>query len=92
MTAEPTSDIPCEKCGNRDTAVVNTRGTRDGWIKRRRQCGSCGHRMNTFELTERDLLLHRKLWSASQIKEMRAALKEFDERLIKMSGGEQKDT
>lgn len=43
----------CPKCG-RDTNVLETRwkpsGNNDSFNLRRRRCGSCGHRFNTYEV------------------------------------------
>ncbi len=40
----------CPFCSHEDTRVVDSRLTRDGLqIRRRRECGSCGGRFNTFE-------------------------------------------
>ena len=42
----------CPKCG-RATSVVETRAENDGLvIRRRRECGHCGHRFNTYEVDE----------------------------------------
>ena len=45
--------VHCPNCGAADTAVVDSREADDGVaIRRRRQCGSCGHRFTTFERAE----------------------------------------
>lgn len=43
----------CPFCSHEDTRVVDSRLTRDGLqIRRRRECGKCGGRFNTFESPE----------------------------------------
>ena len=43
----------CPFCNHDDTRVVDSRVTGDGMqIRRRRECGSCGSRFNTFEAPE----------------------------------------
>jgi len=43
----------CPFCNHTDTRVVDSRLTGDGMqIRRRRQCGECGARFNTFEAPE----------------------------------------
>ncbi len=43
----------CPLCNHHDTRVVDSRLTRDGMqIRRRRECGNCGNRFNTFEAAE----------------------------------------
>lgn len=42
------ADVPCPKCSKRQSRVLDSNGTRDGSVRRRRQCG-CGYRYTTFE-------------------------------------------
>lgn len=43
----------CPLCSHENTRVVDSRLTRDGMqIRRRRQCGRCGTRFNTYETPE----------------------------------------
>lgn len=43
----------CPFCSHEDTRVVDSRLTRDGMqIRRRRECGKCAGRFNTFETAE----------------------------------------
>ena len=43
----------CPFCNHEDTRVVDSRLTGDGMqIRRRRQCGACGARFNTYETPE----------------------------------------
>ena len=43
----------CPFCNHTDTRVVDSRNTSDGFqIRRRRECGHCGARFNTFEAPE----------------------------------------
>ena len=43
----------CPFCKSKDTAVVDSRASEDGFsIRRRRQCGQCGKRFTTFERVE----------------------------------------
>ncbi|MCI0479776.1 transcriptional regulator NrdR [Candidatus Uhrbacteria bacterium] len=40
----------CPSCGHEDTKVIDTRIATDGTsVRRRRECGSCGHRFSTIE-------------------------------------------
>lgn len=48
-------NIACPSCGGTDTAVRDSRGTTEGWIRRRRLCNGCGERMTTYEVREEDL-------------------------------------
>src|SRR3989339_1918257 len=48
----------CPRCKKGDTAVIDTRLTEDGRaIRRRRECGKCGHRFTTFERQELSSLI-----------------------------------
>jgi hypothetical protein len=40
----------CPNCGGEDVRVLETRDAADDRIKRRRQCGPCGHRWTTLEI------------------------------------------
>ena len=43
----------CPFCTSKDTAVVDSRASEDGFsIRRRRQCAACGKRFTTFERVE----------------------------------------
>lgn len=43
----------CPFCKSKDTAVVDSRASEDGFsIRRRRQCSHCGKRFTTFERVE----------------------------------------
>jgi transcriptional regulator NrdR family protein len=42
------SDVPCPKCSLRQSHVVDSRGTKAGAVRRRRQC-ACGLRYTTYE-------------------------------------------
>lgn len=43
----------CPFCKSKDTAVVDSRASEDGFsIRRRRQCSQCGKRFTTFERVE----------------------------------------
>jgi transcriptional repressor NrdR len=45
--------IACPSCGDVNHRVVDKRNDHErGAYKRRRHCESCGHRWNTYELTE----------------------------------------
>ncbi len=51
----------CQRCGNEDTKVLETRtGKNNRSIRRRRQCLSCGHRFTTIEEVLREGLMVRK--------------------------------
>lgn len=43
----------CPFCKSKDTAVIDSRASEDGFsIRRRRECGECGKRFTTFERVE----------------------------------------
>ena len=43
----------CPFCKSKDTAVIDSRASEDGFsIRRRRECGACGKRFTTFERVE----------------------------------------
>ena len=43
----------CPFCKCKDTAVIDSRASEDGFsIRRRRECGACGKRFTTFERVE----------------------------------------
>jgi len=45
--------MKCPFCGDSDTHVINSRVTDEGdAIRRRRKCGACDKRFNTFETAE----------------------------------------
>lgn len=45
--------MKCPFCGDSDTQVINSRVTDEGdAIRRRRKCGACDKRFNTFETAE----------------------------------------
>lgn len=45
--------MKCPFCGDSDTQVINSRVTEEGdAIRRRRKCGACEKRFNTFETAE----------------------------------------
>ena len=45
----------CPECGQRKTKVLLTDQLRNGWTRRRRQCGHCQARWNTYELPQAEL-------------------------------------
>lgn len=55
--------MTCEKCGGNNLYVVDSR---PGWSRigsrRRRECADCGHRVTTYEVTQKeyDLILKSK--------------------------------
>lgn len=52
MSENPQASVPCPKCRARNDRVVDARGTQAGYIRRRRECISCGHRYTTREGVE----------------------------------------
>lgn len=44
--------MKCIFCGNLDSKVVDSRYLKDGSIRRRRQCLTCGKRFTTYETVE----------------------------------------
>ena len=50
--------MKCPKCGVDEDKVLESRSARDGAaIRRRRECGKCGHRFTTYEEIDRDEVL-----------------------------------
>jgi transcriptional repressor NrdR len=48
----------CHKCGSQDDKVIDSRGSREGSIiRRRRECTVCGHRFTTYEEIEHEGLM-----------------------------------
>ncbi len=48
----------CPKCGRLDDKVIDSRGSREGSvIRRRRECLGCGHRFTTYEEIEHEGLM-----------------------------------
>ncbi len=48
----------CPRCKVKDTAVIDSRLTEEGRaVRRRRECGECGHRFTTFERQELSSLI-----------------------------------
>ena len=48
----------CPKCGRLDDKVIDSRGSREGSvIRRRRECLDCGHRFTTYEEIEHEGLM-----------------------------------
>jgi transcriptional regulator NrdR family protein len=45
----------CPVCGYRKTRVMLTDQLRNGWTRRRRQCGHCHARWNSYELPQTEL-------------------------------------
>lgn len=51
--------IHCPKCGFEDSLVIDSRKAnhetyQDGYIRRRRECNSCGYRFSTYEMSQKD--------------------------------------
>lgn len=44
------ADLPCPVCDHRGSLVVDSRGTKRHYIRRRRQCIACGLRFSTREM------------------------------------------
>ncbi len=56
--------LPCPRCGERRSRVIDTRGMPEkNYIRRRRECEACGHRFTTFEGQTNDAELVRILRS-----------------------------
>jgi transcriptional repressor NrdR len=48
----------CPKCGCLEDKVIDSRASREGaTIRRRRECGKCGHRFTTYEELEHEGLM-----------------------------------
>jgi hypothetical protein len=48
-------NLACPACASTGTEVLDSRGTPEGWIRRRRRCNNCGHRMTTYEVNAEEL-------------------------------------
>lgn len=48
--ANNSSGIICQKCGNSNNKIINTRDSAEGFRVRRRECLNCGFRWNTEEI------------------------------------------
>ena len=59
--AEPR--IVCEQCGSSDYRVLETRQQTD-WRRRRITCRSCGHRVTTYEVSERQFIVYQAALTA----------------------------
>ena len=44
------SEVTCPKCGAKETSVRDSRGAKDGTIRRRRECDGCKTRFSTVEI------------------------------------------
>lgn len=57
----------CPDCDDQNSRVVDSRLSRGGRaVRRRRECGSCGHRFTTYEHVEREPLTVRKADGSSE--------------------------
>ncbi|MCR4428980.1 MAG: transcriptional regulator NrdR [Caldiserica bacterium] len=50
----------CPFCGKQATKVIDSRSTKEGGIRRRRECSHCGRRFTTYERVEEIKLWVRK--------------------------------
>lgn len=48
----PASQTRCVSCNSTDTCVTETRKTKDGFTRRRRECESCDKRWTTYEVDQ----------------------------------------
>ena len=55
MKRSGSPSFQCPQCGQRRTAVKDTRPTEQGHVRRRRVCLSCEARFTTFEVLATDL-------------------------------------
>lgn len=69
------SSKECPKCSSMDIKVVDSRADMNGVVGRRRECGECGHRWITYEVSEEDLVylieLGNNTESINEVMEMR---------------------
>ncbi len=50
--------MKCPKCQRNQDRVIDSRELREGeLIRRRRECGACGHRYTTYEKVDRNVLM-----------------------------------
>ena len=66
-STELTSDLECPHCGKRQSSVLDSRGTVNRGIRRRRQCHFCLKRFTTYEVAEGTI---RKTWTAQDIRNL----------------------
>jgi transcriptional repressor NrdR len=52
--------LRCPFCGKQATKVIDSRSTKEGGIRRRRECSHCGRRFTTYERVEEIKLWVRK--------------------------------
>ena len=66
----------CPGCEANESRVVDSRLSRGGrTVRRRRECGSCGHRFTTYERVEREPLTVRKADGSSEPYERKKLLR-----------------
>lgn len=61
----------CEKCGDPDTIVTDSRKVA-GTVRRRRECVVCGHRYTTVELSQQ--VVAEKLLQATRAEDIREVM------------------
>jgi transcriptional regulator NrdR family protein len=54
-------NIACPRCSIFKSAVVDTRGSPEGWVFRRRKCTGCGERWSTVEVSEMAIRMLREV-------------------------------
>lgn len=48
----------CPECATRNSKVLDTRVTDNGWLRRRRQCNECDARWATYEIPEHNVTVN----------------------------------
>lgn len=49
------ADLPCPECEHRGSRVIDSRGSKGHYIRRRRECLKCQHRYTTREMVTDEL-------------------------------------
>lgn len=63
------ADHACPQCHQRDSEVIDSRGTEENGIRRRRRCARCGHRYTTRERIEAG---HQRVAAMDRIEDLLA--------------------
>ena len=42
----------CPKCNEKEQATIESRKTKEGFTRRRKECRACGHRATTYEVDD----------------------------------------
>lgn len=68
----------CPKCNKKEQVTIESRRTKEGHTRRRKECRACGHRTTTYEID--DLFYTQAKTMLSQLQSLFKLLKEPVER------------